>query len=144
MGRLTEDARGRIKAAGLRVTQPRLALLRLLESSSGPVSHADAVRALGELGGDPATAYRNLVKLVEVGLAQVASTVGGVTHFEQARPHGRHHPHFRCAGCGIVSCLPGTQVAPPTGPWNAAVAEAEVTFVGRCPRCRGGAAASAR
>lgn len=130
------DARTRLRDAGLRVTQPRVELLRLLDRSTEPVCHSDAVRLLGERGGDPATAYRNLLKMVDVGLARVASTVGGVTYFEGAEAHAHGHPHFRCQACGTVSCLPEATIAPPSGPWGEAVSEADLTFVGRCPDCR--------
>lgn len=127
-----------LRKVGLRVTQPRIELLGLLDHTKEPITHADAVRLLGERGGDPATTYRNLLKLVEVGLARVASVVGGVTYFEKVSADGNSapHPHFHCRECGAISCLEEASVNPPTGPWAESLKDAELTFVGRCPVCR--------
>lgn len=130
------DAPARLRELGLRVTPARVALLGLLDASDEPLSHAEAVERLGPRGGDPATTYRNLIKLVEVGLARVASTVGGITLFESTTRAEHEHPHFHCASCGTTSCLPETTVEAPRGRWRKAVKEAELTFVGTCPRCR--------
>lgn len=132
-----DDLRERLREAGLRVTPARLGLLELLDGSAEPLSHGDAVERLGPRGGDPATTYRNLIKLVEVGLARVASTVGGITLFESTSRAEHEHPHFHCASCGTTSCLPETTVAAPRGRWRKSVSEAELTFVGTCPECRG-------
>src|SRR5688572_21434610 len=62
------DVRGRLKAAGLRNTAPRVAVLRHLQRAAGPTSHAEIVQELSPLGFDRATLYRNLVDLVDAGL----------------------------------------------------------------------------
>lgn len=129
------EAPARLREVGLRVTPGRRALLELLDESVEPLSHGEAVERLGTRGGDPATCYRNLIKLVEVGLARVASTVGGTTRFESTARVRHEHPHFHCGACGVTSCLPETKVEAPQGRWQAAVKEAELTFVGRCPDC---------
>ncbi|MBX2812792.1 MAG: transcriptional repressor [Myxococcales bacterium] len=128
-----------LRRAGLRVTQPRVELLSLLDCIPEPITHGDAVKLLGDKGGDPATTYRNLIRLVDVGLARIASVVGGVTYFERMSTDGKQHPHFHCQKCGTISCLQEAQITsapPPSGPWNEALQEARLTFVGRCPNCR--------
>ena len=70
------EARDRIREAGLRATAPRVAVLRLLIASDKPLSHTGVVEAIGEDGWDQATLYRNLVKLVEAGLARSARRGG--------------------------------------------------------------------
>lgn len=129
------DIAARLRDAGLRVTAARRGLLELLDATEEPLSHGEAVERLGALGGDPATCYRNLMKLVETGLARVASTVGGVTRFESASRIRHEHPHFHCDRCGVTSCLPETKVEAPRGRWKAAVKSADLTFVGQCPDC---------
>ena len=124
-----------LREAGLRVTQPRVELLRLLDEAKTPLTHADAVRLLGEKGGDPATTYRNLLRMVDVGIARIASIVGGGTHFERAS-ESKLHPHFHCQDCGTVSCLRDACIALSLGPWEEALSDAELTFVGTCPDCR--------
>jgi Fur family transcriptional regulator, ferric uptake regulator len=141
-----EESRRRLHDAGLRATAPRVAVLRLLAGSAKPLSHAEVIEQIGTDDWDAATLYRNLIKLDEVGLARVASRVGGVTRFEAqeegSEPH--IHPHFACRDCGDVRCLHDATFTLPTDPaWRDALLDADVQLVGRCPRCRG-ASKSAR
>lgn len=135
-----EEIRHRIHEAGLRVTAPRVAVLDLLAKSSHPLSHREVVDALDNSEWDRATLFRNLQKLVEARLAQVASRAGGITRYElwkdqEASAH--IHPHFACKDCGTVSCLHDAEFTAPSDPsWRAAVLDAELQVVGRCPDCR--------
>ncbi|MEM6991681.1 MAG: transcriptional repressor [Myxococcota bacterium] len=141
MGKVTrQQSKQILRAAGLRATAPRAAVLRLLSDADRPLSHAEVVDALGTDDWDAATLYRNLVKLNEVGLARVASRVGGVTRFA-VQEHGTPthvHPHFACRDCGDVRCLEEAQVSLPPSltKWREALADAEVQLVGQCPECR--------
>jgi Fur family ferric uptake transcriptional regulator len=132
----------KIRDLGLRVTAPRLAVLRVLAAADRPMSHAEVVTVLGDdIGWDRATVYRNLIALVGVNLVRVASHAGGITRYELAREDGKdcNHPHFVCDDCGLVSCLPGTEIVPPKkSQWSKAIKAAEVQFVGRCPTCTSG------
>lgn len=130
-----------IHEAGLRATAPRVAVLRLLHASTRPLSHSEVVDALGATDWDPATLYRNLLKLVEASLARVASRVGGVARYEaRAEGDGPHvHPHFTCRTCGTVTCLPEARLAGPIGrEWHQPLAEAELQLLGECPACLDG------
>jgi Fur family ferric uptake transcriptional regulator len=131
----------RIRELGLRVTAPRLAVLRALAEAERPLSHAEVVARLGdEAGCDRATVYRNLVALVGIKLARVASHAGGICRYEiiKEEVHG-NHPHFLCDDCGVVSCLPDTEVVmPKKAKWSKSLKAAEVQFVGRCPACAAG------
>jgi Fur family ferric uptake transcriptional regulator len=119
-----------------------LAVLRVLAEAERPLSHAEVVSELGDdIAWDRATVYRNLIALVGVSLVRVASHAGGITRFELARASSKdhNHPHFVCDDCGIVSCLPGTEIVPPKkSQWSKAMKSAEVQFVGRCPSCATG------
>ena len=75
----------RIRAAGLRSTAPRVAVLRELENASAPMSHADLVDALGDEGYDRVTIYRNLTDLTEAGLVVRADLGDHVWRFELKR-----------------------------------------------------------
>jgi len=135
-----EELRDQLRAAGLRATAPRVAVLSLLLESERPLSHSEVVAGIGHDDWDRATLFRNLVKLEETGFARVASRVGGVVRYEARGPnddsHG--HPHFACQGCGKVMCLKGVSLSlPTTGEWNAALADADLQLVGTCPVCRG-------
>lgn len=137
-----EQARRLVQAAGLRVTAPRVAVLELLSKAQHPLSHRDVVESLGNTDWDRATLFRNLQKLVEVELLQIASRAGGITRYElksEEQKATHVHPHFACKDCGTVSCLPDATFSAPTDlKWRQAVLEAEFQVVGRCPDCRTG------
>lgn len=135
------EAKKRLHDLGLRVTAPRLAVLRAVAEAERPLSHAEVVERLGDAGvWDRVTVYRNLVALVEVKLLRVASHAGGICRYEVATGEEHlAHPHFLCDDCGIVSCLPETEVVmPKKARWSKSLKAAEVQFVGRCPSCVAG------
>ena len=105
MSMTTDEAKALLKERGLRVTAPRVAVLRVLAAADAPLSHSEAVELLGDADWDPATIYRNLVKLRDAGLAPVVSRAGGIDRYalassQHAGPH--QHPHFVCDDCGKV------------------------------------------
>ena len=135
-----KSAREQLRQAGLKVTLPRVAVLRMLASSRRPVSHTEVVAELGSDEWSASTLYRNLRKLVEVGLA-ATQRADGIDRYELATTTAGHphtHPHFVCRTCGQVSCLPEAKVARRTGDdanWGTAIRAADVQFVGVCPTC---------
>lgn len=140
MVKLTRDEGRRIiRDAGLRATAPRVAVLRLLNASARPLSHAEVVDQIGTDEWDATTLYRNLVKLGEVGLARVASRAGGITRFTaQTQGEPPHvHPHFVCRDCGDVTCLHDATLTLTRGSkWREALLDADLQVVGKCPTCR--------
>jgi Fur family transcriptional regulator, stress-responsive regulator len=133
----------RLRAAGLRATGPRTAVLRVLaESGDHPrVDQViDRVRALGVPISTQA-AYDVCDALHRAGLARRIEPAGSPARFE-ARVGDNHH-HLVCRACGEtvdVDCALG--VAPCLEPSDAAgftVDEAEVTFWGVCPDCQSSA-----
>lgn len=95
---------------------------------------------LGDTDWDPATVYRNLVKLRDVGIAAVVSRAEGIDRYALASPNddGHRHPHFVCEDCGQVACLPADLTASMAidGPWAQSVRAATVQLRGECPDCR--------
>ncbi len=134
-----EDARNLLHDSELRVTAPRLAVLRVLAAAETPLSHTEVLEQLGETDWDPATVYRNLVKLREAKVAVVASRAEGIDRYALASTHddGHRHPHFVCEDCGKVACLPAELTASLKidGPWEKSVKEATVQLRGHCPDC---------
>lgn len=137
------ETKRRLRDLGLRVTAPRVGVLRVLDAAERPLSHAEVV---SRLGGDAvedvalwdrATVYRNLVALVGVGLVRISSHAGGICRYEIVKdPKDCTHPHFVCDDCGIVSCLPEAEVVTKNNTrWSKSLRGAEVQFVGRCPSC---------
>jgi len=141
MTEIDDADRSALKAAGLRVTEQRLAVLRALDGSphaSSDEVHARVVEVL------PRTAlqavYVVLAALTGAGLVRRIEPAGSPARYEKRL--GDNHHHVVCTVCGSVSdvdCVVGH--APCLTPSNDAgyvVQTAEVTFWGLCPRCAAG------
>jgi Fur family ferric uptake transcriptional regulator len=104
------ELRAELRARGLRVTQPRLAVLRCLLQVRAPVSHGQVTEQLERDGYDRVTVYRNLVDLTEAGLVRRTDHGDRTWRFELIADKRAHideiHPHFVCDACGSVQCLP--------------------------------------
>ena len=133
------EARSLLKDRGLRSTSPRIAVLILLSSATGPLSYSDVLEHLGDTDWDPTTIYRNLIKLKEVGVLSVVSRVEGISRYALSNggQDNHRHPHFVCDDCGKVSCLPAELTISTTleDQWQAAIAKAVVQLRGECPDC---------
>ena len=92
-----------LKKAGLKVTAPRLKILRLLEES---VEHhfgaEDIYRQLNETGNEIglATVYRVLAQFEHAGLVKRHNFEGGRAVYELN--DGKHHDHMVCMDTGKV------------------------------------------
>jgi len=102
-------AREILRAAGLRSTPARIAVLIALQKGSKPQTHAELSEHLVPLGFDKATVFRNLTDLTDVELVSRTELGDHVWRFEIRDPnHDRSsHPHFVCVDCGTVSCMEG-------------------------------------
>ena len=141
---MSYDFKDTLREHGLRATAPRIAVLRELCDADTPLSHTEVLARLGEVEWDPATIYRNLIKLTEAGLTQVVSRAEGMARYALVTDHGDHdhdhdheHPHFVCDDCGKVSCLPVavTAAVEADDRWAASVRHATVQLRGACPDC---------
>ena len=133
-----DSARQILREAGLRATGPRVAVLCTISSLERPMSHSEIVDVLGDGDWDQATIYRNLVKLVEIGLARVANRVGGIARYElRQEDDGPHmHPHFSCRRCGTVACLPNAMLGGRAERgWSQSLKSSEMQLIGDCPEC---------
>jgi Fur family ferric uptake transcriptional regulator len=128
-----------IRAAGLRCTAQRIAVLDILRSerSHRPVDEVSSLvrQRLGTISIQ--AVYDALGTLVRAGLARRIEPAGSPALYE-ARTGDNHH-HLVCRGCGAVvdvDCVVGS--APCLEPAESrgfVIDEAEVTFWGRCPEC---------
>lgn len=104
-----------LRAAGLRATSARLAVLEVLLDARAPISHGDVCDRVGERAIDRATLYRNLIDLAEVGLVRRSDHGDHVWRFEwtggENTAHAVEHAHFLCSRCGAVTCLPDGAIA---------------------------------
>lgn len=92
-----------LREAGLKVTAPRIKILRILESSpQRHLSAEDVYRALLEAGEELnlATVYRVLTQFETAGLVTRHHFEGGHSTFEL--DSGEHHDHIVCVVCGRV------------------------------------------
>jgi Fe2+ or Zn2+ uptake regulation protein len=129
-----------LRARGLRVTRPRLAVLDVL-AGGGHLEVEEIARAVRARLDSVSTqaVYDVLGALSRAGLARRIEPAGSPARFE-ARAGDNHH-HVVCRSCGEIAdvdCAVGA--APCLDPGSAGgfeVDEAEVTFWGLCPACQG-------
>lgn len=133
------DARIALRAVGLRVTAPRVAVLDYL--STEPHSTVDAItRNVREQLGSVSTqaVYDVVSACVRAGLVRRIEFAGSAALYE-TQTNDNHH-HLVCRVCGEVTdveCARGE--APCLEPSNAGgflVNEAEIVFRGYCLQCR--------
>lgn len=132
----------RLRAAGLRATRSRTAVLEVLTEATGRAPHlsvAAVTAGVRERLGAVSTqaVYDCLAALTEAGLARQIEPAGHPALYE-ARVGDNHH-HLICRSCGRttdVDCTHGTApcLAPPLD-HGFVVDEAEVIFWGTCPDC---------
>lgn len=134
-----EERRMRVRAAGLRCTAARMAVLRQLEAADAPMTHGEVVESLRGTGFDQSTVYRNLIDLADAGLVRRKELGDHVWRFESLRAGehaGDEHAHFLCVDCGNVRCLPEVQLDPSSRVAAAKVGDVtEVLIKGRCAAC---------
>jgi Fur family ferric uptake transcriptional regulator len=131
------DAPGRLRAAGLRVTRQRVAILDALAALGGHRT-ADEVAVALAAAGDPlprASLYHALAAMADAGALLVADAGPGTARFEIA---GDWHHHLVCRACGSISDVPCATGAKPcleASLPGAVIDEAQVVFRGLCPPC---------
>ena len=92
-----------LKEAGLKVTSPRVKILRLLQSPENQhLSAEDLYKKLLEQGDEVgvATVYRVLNQFDDAGIVTRHHFEGGKSVFELT--HQDHHDHLVCLKCGEV------------------------------------------
>jgi Fe2+ or Zn2+ uptake regulation protein len=135
-------APGLLRAAGLRVTGPRLAVYEVLDAGRADGRHLTAaevaagVRARTD-GVSTQAVYDCLAALGRAGLVRRIEPAGQPALYETRV--GDNHHHLVCRDCGRtvdVDCTHGA--APcltPAVDHGFVVDEAEVVYWGRCPDC---------
>jgi Fe2+ or Zn2+ uptake regulation protein len=138
------DAEPLLRAADLRVTRPRLAVLDAVHAHP----HADTetiIRVVRtELGEVSIQAVYDVLRaLTTAGLVRRIEPAGSVARFE-ARVGDNHH-HVVCRGCGTIAdvdCAVGyTPCLTAADDHGFVIEEAEVVYWGTCPDCTAAASA---
>jgi Fur family ferric uptake transcriptional regulator len=92
-----------LKKNHLRLTVPRSAIVRLLDSSDVPLTLADIHEKVRETGCDFATVFRFITELEKRGLVEKMAWADGSTRHEiRAAGHNHHHHYLICRTCQKV------------------------------------------
>jgi Fur family transcriptional regulator, stress-responsive regulator len=136
------ERESRLRAAGLRVTRPRVAVLEALDEARTGGEHllvAEVVEVTRSLLGSVSTqaVYDCLDALDRAGVVRRVEPAGSAARYE-ARVGDNHH-HLSCRSCGRivdVDCVVGDAAClQPSDDHGFRVDEAEVVFWGLCPAC---------
>lgn len=134
----TTEASDKLRAAGLRVTAPRVAAVEALRVGSHATADQVYERVVDSLPGTSLQAmYVVLAALTGAGIVRRIEPAGSPARYELRI--GDNHHHVVCSLCGAiedVECVVGE--APCLAPSDASgyrVQTAEVTFWGLCPAC---------
>ncbi|MFE7723185.1 Fur family transcriptional regulator [Nocardia rhizosphaerihabitans] len=134
----TSDFERMLRAASLRVTSPRLAVLTAVHLH--PHADTDTIlsRVRDTLGAVSHQAVYDVLRvLTTAGLLRRIQPMGTVARYETRV--GDNHHHLVCRSCGVivdVDCAVGdTPCLTALDDTGFAVDEAEVIYWGRCPDC---------
>jgi len=134
-----EELTTSIRGAGLKVTEPRLAVLKAL----GEMPHSDADAVYGTVkqqlpGTSVQAVYGVLAALTTAGLLRKIEPAGSSARYE--RRIGDNHHHLVCTQCNAiqdVDCAVGeAPCLTPSDNAGFAVHAAEVTYWGLCAACQ--------
>ena len=135
-----QEMRDSLRSLGLRATSSRLAVLTVLHSHAGPLSH-DALMERLETGRyDRASIYRILSDLSEAGLLNRMDLGDHIWRYElidACRSIANGHAHFLCMSCRVATCLPEIELRAATGSLPDALrgADIQIQVTGRCKKC---------
>jgi Fur family transcriptional regulator, stress-responsive regulator len=133
----------RLRAAGLRVTSARLAILEAVRAGNHPGTDEIARAARDRVGQVTVQAvYEALNALTEAGLVRRIEPAGSPARYE-SRVGDKHH-HIACRRCGTVADVDRvtgyTPCLDPAATAGFMIDEAEITFWGLCAGCQASAA----
>ena len=137
----TADLERALRAAGLRVTGPRLAVLDAVGAQPHLDTKALIRAARARLGAVSHQAVYDVLRaLVDTGLVRRIQPEGSDARYETRV--GDNHHHLVCRDCGAIADVDCTTGAAPCLTPSAdagfVIEEAEVLFWGHCPSCATG------
>lgn len=140
-GQPTESDQGieLLQRAGLRITAPRVAVLRVLVER--PHAAADAILGAvrSQLGAVSTQAVYDVLRVcADTGIVRRIQPAGGPARYELRVGDNHHHMVCRtCGNIGDVDCAVGeAPCLEPSESLGFDLDEAEVVFWGICPDCR--------
>lgn len=128
-----------LRAAGLRVTRPRLAVLNVLRDHPHATVDTLAVQVRRRLGSVSTQAvYDVLGACTEAGLVRRIEPAGSAARYETQT--GDNHHHLVCRTCGTVAdaecAVAEAPCLTPPQEHGFVIDEAEVVFWGYCSTCQ--------
>ena len=135
----TPEITERLRGAGLRVTTPRVSVLKVLDASHDHPRIDQVIERVRADGVRISTqaAYDVCEALHRAGLARRIEPAGGPARFESRV--GDNHHHLVCRACGLavdVDCAVGqAPCLEPVDRRGFRLDEAEITYWGLCPDC---------
>ena len=135
---MTSEFEAQLRAASLRVTRPRLAVLAVLRDHPHVDTH-DVITLVNERLPDVShqAVYDVLHALTAAGLVRRIQPAGTTARYE-ARTGDNHH-HVVCRGCGAIAdvdCAVGhAPCLTASDDHGYRLDEAEVVYWGTCPQC---------
>lgn len=140
------DTAHRLRDAGLRVTEPRLAVLEVLAGQPPATADTVATMVRQRLGRVSTQAvYDVLAACAEAEFVRRIEPAGSAARFETRT--GNNHHHLVCRSCGRttdVDCaVDARPCLTPSDDAGYLLDEAEGVFWSLCPACRNGTAAPA-
>lgn len=137
-----EQACTRLRAAGLRVTRPRVAILEALAAKETPVSIEHLHREVSARSCDLVTVYRCLAAFEQLGLVRRSFLHNGTALYEMSLDDTRRY-HIVCKACGRaerVDYFSVGEMERMLRDRGYADVSHLVEFFGICPTCQQGAA----
>lgn len=110
---------------GLKITDARSAILRVLKAARSPMSY-EQMKVQMEQAMDKATFYRNIAKFEELGMVHKFESDDRKWYFELSTST---HAHFICEACHQITCMDVD-----LGPVDAEVKS--IVLKGTCKECK--------
>lgn len=134
-----DDVIARLRAAGYKITPPRLAVLEVIEQKGEHLNPNDILEQAKAIhpGLGRATVYRTLELLTQLGIVRpIYVGESGPTYI---RADGNHH-HLVCSGCGIVvdfdQCVADQMTQDLHTRFGFQIQSHLLEFYGLCTRCQ--------
>ena len=136
---MTRDFRSMLRAQKLRVTEPRLAVLRQVAKGGHLTAEQLRLAVEDNLGSvSTQTIYDIVHALSDVNILRKVEPAGQVAHYELNEADNHHH--LICRNCGHIEDTPcqldTIPCAQPTDPKGYIVQECHVTYWGLCSKCQ--------
>ena len=128
-----------LRAAGMRQTPQREAILRILQAADRPMTVDEIWSAMAQHRSGVPTVYRNLERFVQEGWAE--SILGPDQVMRFVRCHSaRHHHHLSCESCGrmveVEICGIEPSLASMERTSGFRVTRHQLNVFGICPACQ--------